>query len=70
MTHPWKIIWYIVADARMFGGPIPATAQNQYNKVSEDLKSMREQDKLVSFHHFKWMFLQKCFHYFTQMQYF
>ena len=31
----------------MFGGPIPTTAQNQYNKVPENLKNMSEQDKLV-----------------------
>ena len=36
-----------VSDANMFGGPIPATDQNQYNKVSGDVKSRQQQDKLV-----------------------
>ena len=39
--------WHKISDESMFGGPIPETDQNQYNKVSEDLKTMREQDNLV-----------------------
>ena len=41
------IVCKFFSDAKMFGAPIPATDQNQYNKISEDMKSMRDQDKLV-----------------------
>ena len=41
------IVCKFFSDAKMFGAPIPATDQNQYNKISEDMKSMRDQDRLV-----------------------
>ena len=41
------IVCKFFSDAKMFGAPIPATDQNQYNKISEEMKSMRDQDKLV-----------------------